>query len=132
AAATVQRRFDPSAPQAAARTPAPLPAAHARIAVATAARPVVGGPSPREERRASVALTVGALAIVAPIVLLVAHVALVGNVVAFLLGAVTFVLAARALNVPGLSRGACLRARWSIALSVIVILCWIIALTQGV
>jgi hypothetical protein len=100
--------------------------------VATAARPVVGGPSRREERRASVALTVGVLAIVAPIVLLVAHVALVGTIAAFLLGAATIVLAARALSVPGVSRGAGLRARWSIALSVIVILCWIIALTQGV
>lgn len=86
--------------------------------------------SASEEGRATVALTLSIVGIVIPYLISLASHGL-GNAAAFILAVVALIFAGRALSVSALSHGSRVRAGWAISLSVLVIVIWVIALTQG-
>jgi hypothetical protein len=91
----------------------------------------VGGATAGQEGRATAALTLSILAIIAPFVA-VALIAFAGNILAIALAITAIVLARGALQTPALSGSGRTRSRWAVGISIVVIIIWVIAFTQGV
>ena len=91
----------------------------------------VGGATAGQEGRATAALTLSILAIVLPFVA-VALISFAENILALGLAITAIVLASGALRNSALSGGGRTRSHWAIGISIVVIILWIIAFTQGV
>jgi hypothetical protein len=112
-------------------SPPPRAPAITTRAAASTHRTTVGGATAGQEGRATAALTLSILAIVLPFVA-VALIPVAGNILALGLAITAIVLARGALRTSALSGSGRTRSRWAVGISIVVIIIWVIAFTQGV